>query len=731
MRSSTVSDLARSGLTAADAEAAGMFDVANAATVYPSDFNAEAALVIPYFDIGGALVRWGPDGKAFCRIRYTERTAPAPGFTKRKQLRYSQPARSGVHAYFAPVLDWQRLASDPSEPLLIVEGEKKTLAGIKAGFPVIGLGGVFNFADISGNLLPELEEFEWNRRDCYIVFDSDAALNPNILAAEARLVDELQTKRGARCYLVRLPQVGEHKCGLDDFLLAHGVDDFKALLQTAPALGALDAKVVSLNKSVAWIERENMVYDLEARMFIPKDSFTTGSRFSTLKHITVGGKQRSAPKPISVAATWLTHPHARRYGEILFRPGEGAVVNGEHGRPALNMWTGWDSEPGDVTPFLKLTEFLFQNMRPEDRDLPLRLMAYKAQHPEEKVPLALVLIGEQGCGKTLWLECIREAFSPYSADITPASLAGEFQGWLERTLFVAVNEVKGEDLMAAKEQLKALISDLKRPMNEKYRPVRQINTYSMYALSSNNRSVGAFAADDRRMIVVSCPPKLTTPEGQALYDTLGQRHGAWFHDNGPRKLLHHLLTMDLKGWRPPSAAPMSAEKYMAYIESLTPIQRLAEDMKTADQHTVVLWLDTAMAWAQNMEVSGSGTLAAVAVATRDNVLRYQVRPFYTPEELAMMFPAVVQNLLGSKMAKSTPAGMISRELRDAGVKYLTCSDDPRGFHWKGRIQQFLIVSEEEEWAGAPLSQAEFERAMGQFPTYGQLREQRMVPRRRA
>ena len=112
-----------------------------------------------------------------------------------------------------------------------------------------------------------------------------------------------------------------------------------------------------------------------------------------------------------------------------------------------------------------------------------------------------------------------------------------------------------EDITNASEQLKALISDLKRPMNEKYRPVRQINTYTSYIITSNRRAVGAFSADDRRMIVVDCPPKMTSPADQALYDTLGQRNGAWFHGGGPRHLLHYLLTLDLKGWRPPSSAP--------------------------------------------------------------------------------------------------------------------------------------------------------------------------------
>jgi hypothetical protein len=709
LRASTVADLARSGITPDAAKAAGMFDVDNASTVNP-DFRSEPALIIPYFDPGRRLVTFGPHGKAFCRVRYTEQATPAVGFTKHKQLRYSQPKASGVHAYFAPLVDWQKLLDDTAEPLIITEGEKKSIAAITAGFPVIGLGGVFNFMETAESLLPELDAVKWRGRDVYVCFDSDAALNPNILAAEARLVDELQRKRGARCFLVRLPQDGDAKVGLDDYLLTHGAEGFVALLQGATSLGALDAKVVSLNKSVAWIERENLVYDLEARMFIPKDSFVNGSRFSTLKHITVGGPQRTAPKEISVAMKWLTHPHAQRFSEILFRPGEGSTVTGENGRPALNMWTGWDDTDGDVTPFLELNDYLFQNMRAEDRELPLKLMAYKAQNPAEKIPLALVLIGPQGCGKTLWGECVRDAFAPYSVDVTPASLAGEFQGWLERSLFALINEAKGEDIAKASEQLKALISDLKRPMNEKYRPVRQINTYTTYVITSNQRSVGAFSADDRRMIVTDCPK----PREPAFYY---DRVRPWKDHGGPKALLGYLLRLDLKGWRPPASAPMSAEKYMAFAESLTPIQRLANDMRTSSEHTVKLWLDQAVAWARMAEVSSNPQLASMAKATLDNVNHFQVRPWYTPEELALIFPSIVSQTLGSRFARSTPAGQISLELRDAGVPYLTCADDPRGFMHKGMLRQYLVVSGFEDWQ-QPLRQADFDRLMRDWPTYG-------------
>ncbi len=241
MQPLAVADLQRSGISQTDAERAGMFDVVDASTIY-SEFRASPAIVIPYFDAEGAVAKFSRDDKLlpFCRVRYLGAAAQT-SFTARKDVRYGQPKGSGTRAYLPPLLPWAAIFEDVNEPLLLTEGEKKGLAGIVAGLPVIALGGVFNFMS-EGELLPELEAIKWRGRDVYICFDSDAALNPNILAAEARLVDELQRRRGANCFLVRIPQDGESKVGLDDFIVGHGADGARALLRTADSLGALDER---------------------------------------------------------------------------------------------------------------------------------------------------------------------------------------------------------------------------------------------------------------------------------------------------------------------------------------------------------------------------------------------------------------------------------------------------------------------------------------------------------
>lgn len=710
-----VAALKRSGITQENAEAAGLFDVEDAAAIYPDDFDTGPALVIPYYNTDGSLMEFQRDGAnlPFCRIRYLEPKQEA-GFVRKKAQRYSQPGKSGTRAYFSPLLNWQQIAADIQEPIIITEGEKKAIAGIVAGFPVVALGGVFNFTNGGDELMPELEEIRWRGRDVYICFDSDALTNPNILAAEARLVDELQRKRGARCFLIRLPSEGDNKVGLDDFLLKYGAGAFTGLLKAAPYLGALDAKIVSLNQSIAWIEKDGMVWDLEEADWIRKDNLVSGSRFSAIKHITVGGKQRSEPKEISVAAKWLTHPHAQRFGQLLFRPGDDRVVRSDQGRPALNLWTGWQgNEPGDVQPFLELTRYLFQNMQPEWQDLPLKFWAYKVQNPHKKVSMAWVLLGPQGSGKTMWADILRRAMMPYGAVVNPKAFNGQFQGWMEKSLIVVVNEAKGENIDEASEELKSLISDERREMNEKFRPARQINTYFQFIITSNKRAVGSFSADDRRMIVVNCPE----PKEEAFYvDCMVP----WIENGGPKHLLDYLMKLDLKGWRPPAHAPQTAEKHLAMMENLTAVQSLAQEMRGSTESTIKLWLDQATAWAEMALSSNNGALHGAAQATMEGIKQLQVRPWYEPRELAMIFPNLVASLLGSRYDRNTPPGRLSRELREAGVPYLVCANDTRGFFWRGAMRQFLIVSDFDRWK-EPITQRDFEAFMAEWPTYGELR----------
>ena len=212
-----LADLRKSGLTDATIKAAGIvseFSLMKVKALLDTKQFAQRCLpvlVFPYKDAEGR--------NGYCRIKPDH-----PRTSGGKLVKYESPRGQPNQIYIPPgVAD---VLPDATRELLIIEGEKKALAGNQAGFATIGLVGVNGYKPKGKvTLLPALERIAWNGRPVFIVFDSDIATNPDVQAAESQLA-ALVKSRGAVVRVVRLPE-GETgpdgkpvKVGLDDFLVA-------------------------------------------------------------------------------------------------------------------------------------------------------------------------------------------------------------------------------------------------------------------------------------------------------------------------------------------------------------------------------------------------------------------------------------------------------------------------------------------------------------------------------
>ncbi len=238
-------DLARSGLTPAHAATAGVYSEGDPAAVSKLlNWSQPAAvlgpaLVFPYLDPAGR-----PTG--YVRLKPTSPRAD-PGAAG-KRIKYEAPRGQPNRAYLPP--GTRTVATDPAAPLLVTEGEKKALAADAAGFPCLGLPGVWAWQakrtrDATGRgagpreLIPDLAGLPWAGRRVWLAFDSDSATNPSVRAAERALAAAL-TARGAVVAVVRLPAAAAGgKQGVDDFLVARGPDALRELLAAGrPAAAA-------------------------------------------------------------------------------------------------------------------------------------------------------------------------------------------------------------------------------------------------------------------------------------------------------------------------------------------------------------------------------------------------------------------------------------------------------------------------------------------------------------
>lgn len=723
-------DLKRSGITEVEAQAAEMFSTTDASE-YHEDFRPVPAIIIPYVDPWtDAYVQYeNGAGKMhdFFRVRYLDEQK-SHGFKKKKAIRYSQPKNSGIHAYF-PIteqINWEEVLSDPEMAVVITEGEKKALAACLDDIPTIGLGGVFNFAS-DGTFLDVLDKAEWSGREVYICYDSDAITNPKIAMAEARLAAELSLERGAIVRLVRLPEGKDGaKVGLDDYLVEHGPDKFISLMEKAPNMRPVDKEVLRLNTDVAWIEDEGIIIDIDTNVVIKKDNFTAGSKYSTRTVISVDAK--GGVKVVPVAKVWLTHPHAQRYSSITFRPDtEERAVSVPGGGVAFNRFRGLSGTEGDVAPFFKLVDFLVSETPEIDTDFIFNLVCWKMQNLGERAKLGIMMVGEQGAGKTLFTDIIGKMVVPYNVEISSAELGSDFNPWIESALIVTMNEAKATNLKFNIGVLNGYITDETKGCNEKYRARKQVINYGFYMFNANQRSAGAFSGDDRRMVVMKTPKK--HKEKRGFYGPIFD----WYENGGPGHLLHYMQNYDLEGWQPPIEAPETREKRMSYLQAMSPIEKVAYRIQTATVSVVYQWIKSAMDWANSVTSGGVASSAKTMIAAETilaNLPNMTVRPFYTPEELLRMFaPMMEEYTAGSQ--KPLTSGFLAQCLIQEGIPYLMCEENFDGFQRHGYIHQYLIIADRDEYK-LPISQDEFDDLMEyEFPTFSEMRKELAVKSKKA
>ncbi len=528
--------LAESALDAADAKALGFKPVANANKLHES-FYAVPAFQLPYFD---------PRGKRteFYRCRYLASTVPVNGFaalTDKKPQRYSQPPATSVEVYLPPLgVNWVELLANPEVPLLITEGELKAACATKLGLPCIGLGGVWSWKSNRARqpLIPALaRDVKWKGRNIYLCYDSDAARNPDVVAAEGQLCSALGSL-GALPYIVRLPHVLPSpavKTGLDDYLVAEGLEALNGLLANAPAYTPI-AALYQLNAEVVYVKNPGLVIELATGDKLAPGAFKEHAYANRYYHVEETGARgpRLVKKP--AAPAWLGWEQRHEHAGLTYAPGQPAVVDGKY-----NYWRGWGVVPqrGDVTPWRELLDYLFQGY-PKERVWFERWCAAPLQQPGIKMYSAAVMWGAtHGTGKSLVGYSLGKLYGTNFGEISDEELSVTHNEWAQNKQFIMGDDVtSGENKRHLQDRLKFMITRAELRLNPKYIPSYTIPDLINYYFTSNHPDAFFLEDTDRRYFVHQAP-------GEPLPRDFYIAYVAWLNGGGAAALFYHLLRTDL------------------------------------------------------------------------------------------------------------------------------------------------------------------------------------------
>lgn len=551
--------LAESGLTPATATRLGL-RVLVPATTKQRGFSRDPrlALEIPYHDAQGKPI-------GFSRVRFLDK-APGFGAFAQKGQRYSQQKDSGVHVYFPRSQPWSFLSQDPNArspgDVLITEGELKAAAGCQAGFPTLGLGGVWSFRDRASLFLPALDALVWQDRRVYIVYDSDVRAKLPVRQALLALSEQLH-QRGARPYEVILEaQDDGQKQGLDDFLLAQGVRALAQLMIDAPEYR------ISHALRNGWADRFVIVGDQSAIFDRSKSIFYSAGNFQTLFQdqrivIPMPTARGLVPKEVPLPKAWLRWPLKLRADTMDILPDQPAFVI-QDGHTILNRWQGWGvpSVRGGIEPWRKLLHGLFEDA--EREALVERWIAWQVQNPGRKISWAvLVWDALSGTGKSFLGYVMGGLFGKGFQEIKAEELFSDFNGHLHGTQLVMVDELGKSEKRRESAYLKTAISRQTILVNEKFQKPYTVPDRCNYYLTSNEPDPVNVDAFDRRLFVHQVKRRSLDPAWLQ-----GELH-RWAHEGDPLErhrgkgiaaLRYHLERVDVSSFNAFTAPPMTDDK---------------------------------------------------------------------------------------------------------------------------------------------------------------------------
>ncbi len=228
--------------------------------------------------------------------------------------------------------------------------------------------------------------------------------------------------------------------------------------------------------------------------FLRKEDF-----FSLYANLNVTTVRDGKLSSVNVAREWFKWPERREYRGVVFSPGKETTG-------FYNLYRGFSVQPQDGDWSL-MDRHIFEVIADGNEavyNYVLDLMAYLIQNPGGERPgVALVMKGEQGCGKGILMRHFGKLFAPHYLHISDSEhLVGKFNNQLAQAIVVFVDEGTWGGDKASEGKLKALITEPTHMIEAKGRDAVAVENHVNVFIASNNDWVVPAGRNERRFFVV-------------------------------------------------------------------------------------------------------------------------------------------------------------------------------------------------------------------------------------
>jgi hypothetical protein len=392
--------------------------------------------------------------------------------------------------------------------------------------------------------------------------DADATIIPRTLEEVSSLIETLGPSMSPMALGSTIEMIieGLAKLGVDDVVAEpflqvirnrsrSPIRDLRKLLAkkrpeptpVAVPLGVIEAMLVCY----VYVKQLGAFWDRKARTVVkvhsvreaywhemPDNPFseTPGEKIDPYELLIKGNAMLGAPKACD------------RADLFMFKPGADEFFADERGCRALNIWVKSEllSIEGNVQPFLDHVYLVLNGNEAMVRHQ-LDFLAHLVQRPHVKIKSTILIIGLEGCGKTVIAEMMVAILGKDNvAFIDAADLENPFNSFMDGKILVVVNELIALS-KPARNKLKAYITDSKMTINRKNVATYDYDNFANFLMYSNYEDGAIIAEGDRRFGVEIS--KLS-PRGSDYFKKLW----GWYENGGKSHLLHYLQHRPLDGF---------------------------------------------------------------------------------------------------------------------------------------------------------------------------------------
>lgn len=527
---------------------------------------------IPYFTVDGIETTFRRQRNR--EQQYVQEAGQSSGNFLGK---YTQKKGSKNRVYWPRIVNQRVAFNAPHVPLLVCEGEFKSIAAqmalMASAIPMLVAG--VPGTKLSESVLDDLRAINCIgpndvRRTVYIAAD----WNGRGKSREASAALEFELKKlfqtlGAHVIMLRWPCEDGTEQKLDDWLVSGG-DLSQALRLSTEADKAVDTEM-----AVLW-DYFNENYAICHGNYIPLRN--PSQKYSVSNFLVMEASkslQVSAKKVLNASQVWgLQRPEDRNVIDgYAFVPAPLGVAPDRYvwqdGKRLLNtapepveLGTPWD-EAVDVAPFIRLLKRLAQ----ENWGWLADYIAHTAQHPTQRGQHIVIFRDEGGTGKSALFDTLDQVFGRYSGPVG-TGMTSSFNAGMEHLVFAhwsdpVIHGALDRDLESA---LKNFSGDKLIEINHKGGAKYHVRNYGRLLIATNKDWIVPVSKEERRYVVLGGVEPLPYDEWKAYSD--------WLQTGGVLALRDWLVSRDLSGFSIDAPGPKTEQRRLMENASAPPLQRM-------------------------------------------------------------------------------------------------------------------------------------------------------------